>query len=612
VVTRTLPARRGAGDPRGVVTRLLATLVGVLALAAVAAPSASAHALLQDSTPGRGATLKRAPDQVVLRFNEPVEVAFGAVRVFDAKGRQVEQGDPFHPSGDGRAVAVRVRKDLPRGGYTATYRVVSADSHPVSGGFVFSVGSGAAPAATVDQLLAGQDAGPATRIAFAAVRALEYAAIAVGIGALALLLLVWLPGLRAAVHVADGDGVEDWRAASAAFARRLRVVLLVAAAVGAVAGVAALGLQAATAEGASLWSALGEIDAVLQTRFGTVWGIGVLAWALVLVLTAVRPAAMPAMRPATVGAAGAALPSGGAWIAALAVPLLAPAFLPGLGGHAGVQAPVAVLLPANVVHVLAASVWIGGLTALVVALPAATRRLVPEGRTRLLAAVMPRFSTVALAAVVALLAGGILQSVLMLTAVDDLVDTAFGRAILIKVGLVVLLIGAGALHRRRILPAIERAAAAGTSPGRPGALLRRVLRTEVALGFAAFAVTGALAGYAPADARPTGPFSASATLGPARAELTVEPARPGPNEIHLYLFNRRDGRQYDAPKEVRLEAALPERTIEPLKIPAAKAGPGHYVISGAALSPPGDWHLELVARVSDFGELRAGFEVPIR
>ena len=105
-------------------------------------------------------------------------------------------------------------------------------------------------------------------------------------------------------------------------------------------------------------------------------------------------------------------------------------------------------------------------------------------------------------------------------------------------------------------------------------LLRRVLRAEVALGVAALVATGALAGYAPADAQPTGPYSATATLGPARAELTVEPARPGPNEIHLYLFNRRDGRQYDAPKELRVEASLPERGIQPVKFPAEKGGPG--------------------------------------
>ena len=592
--------------------RFLCVVAAVLAAAGVAAPAASAHALLQDTTPERGATLKQAPDRIVMRFNEPVEVAFGAVRVFDARGRQVEQGSPFHPGDDGRAVAVRLRGGLPRGGYTATYRVISADSHPVSGGFVFAYGSGAAPGATVDQLLAGQNTGPVTRVAFALVRALEYGAIAVGIGALAVLLLAWLPGLRAAIHVSERGRLDDWESASASFARRVRALLVGAGVVGVLAATAALALQAATAAGTSLWSALGEVNAVFETRFGVIWGAAVIAWLLVVVLAAARPAAVPAMRPATVGAAGTALPGAGPWIAALALPLLALAFLPGLGGHAGVQSPVAVLLPANVIHVLAASAWIGGITVLVAALPAATRRLAPENRTRLLAGVMPRFSTLALIAVIALLAGGILQSLLMLTAVDDLVDTAFGRAILVKATIVLVLIGAGAVHRRRILPGLERAAAAGTPPGRPGVLLRRVLRAEVALGVAALVATGALAGYAPADAQPTGPYSATATLGPARAELTVEPARPGPNEIHLYLFNRRDGRQYDAPKELRVEASLPERGIQPVKFAAEKGGPGHYVISGAALSPPGTWRLEVVARVSAFDELRTSFKVPIR
>ena len=83
---------------------------------------------------------ERAPGQVVLRFSEPVEIAFGAVRVFDADGAQVQQGEPFHPRGRDDEVAIRLRDGVADGGYTVTYRVVSADSHPVSGGFVFSVG----------------------------------------------------------------------------------------------------------------------------------------------------------------------------------------------------------------------------------------------------------------------------------------------------------------------------------------------------------------------------------------------------------------------------------------------------------------------------------------
>jgi copper transport protein len=589
------------------VTRLLRIAALALAALLASAAAAGAHALLESTVPERGAVVERAPDQVVLRFSEPVEIAFGAVRVFDAKGNQVQDGEPFHPSGHGSEVGVRVPGDLADGGYTATYRVISADSHPVSGGFVFSVGSeAAAPASSVADLLGDDKAGPVTSVAFSVVRAVEYAAIVLGLGVLAVLLLAWLPALRATT----GAGAA-WRDAAAAFARRAQLLLIAAAVAGTLAALLALALQAATAAGTSLWAAVDDTREVLDTRFGVVWGLGAVAWVLAGVLAAARPAAVPALRPATVGAAGSALPGPGAWTAALAVPLLTLALLPGLGGHAGVQDPVAVLLPANVLHVLAAGAWIGGIAVLVLALPAATRLLESADRTRLLAATLARFSTVALVSVAALLTGGIVQSLLELGAVNDLWDTAFGRAIAIKAALVLVLLGLGALNRRHTIPRLQRAASEGESPGATGVLLRRTLRAEVALGVAALAVTGALAGYPPATALSAGPFSGSANLGPARAELTVEPARAGANEIHVYLFNRSDGRQYDAPKELRFEASLPDRAIAPIRLDARKAGPGHYVVGAAALSPPGDWRLELVARISDFDELRTTYTVPI-
>ncbi len=560
---------------------MLATLAAVLAAAA----PAHAHALLEGTSPERGAVSERAPGQVVLRFSEPVEIAFGAVKVFGADGEQVQQGEPFHPPGRDDEVAIRLRDGVADGGYTVTFRVVSADSHPVSGGFVFSVGDeAAAPSASVADLLGDQKAGPVTSVAFGAARAVEYAAIALALGVLTVLLLVWSPALRSAAGAGEG-----WSAAATAFAARCRTLLLVSAGAGALAALAALGLQAATAEGTSLWSALGGMRDVLDTRFGLVWGLGIVAWALAGLLAAVRPQALPA----------------------LAVPVLALALLPGLGGHAGVQHPVAVLLPANALHVLAAGAWIGGLAVLVAALPAAARRLEPPERTQALSATLGRFSGLALVAVALLLAGGIAQSLLELGAVNDLWEEPFGRAIAIKAALVIVLLGLGALNRRRTLPRLAAAARDGRSPGGAGVLLRRTLRAEVALGVAALAVTGALAGYPPATAVSAGPFSESADLGPARAELTVEPASAGANEIHVYLFDRSDGRQYDAPKELRFEAALPEKDIAPIRLEATKAGPGHYVVGAAALAPAGDWRLELVARISDFDELRTTYSVPI-
>ena len=152
-------------------------MIRPLALALVAlalAPAvASAHATLEETTPERAARLKAAPEQVTLRFSEPVEAEFGAMRVFDSRGREVQDGRAFHPGDRGAEVAIRLRDGLGDDGYTVTYRVISADSHPVSGGFVFVVGDATAPPTTVAELL-DDDSGPVTGTAFAVTRAVQF------------------------------------------------------------------------------------------------------------------------------------------------------------------------------------------------------------------------------------------------------------------------------------------------------------------------------------------------------------------------------------------------------------------------------------------------------
>lgn len=589
--------------------RLGLAVAGVVALLALVPATAGAHATLESTTPARGASLHEPPAQIVLHFNEAVEGNFGAIRVFDGRGERVDAGNAFHPDGEGSDLAVKVKPGLKDGTYTATYRIVSADSHPIAGGYTFSIGHGGATSATVDELLADDaGSGSVTATAFGAARAVQYAAIALALGTLIFAAVAWLPALR---ELAGGGG--RWQAASAAFAGRARRLLLVAGGAGLLSGAAGLVLQGATASGSTFWSALDAdvLGDVLDTRFGTVSGLGVLAWAAVLGLAAAPRGPLPVLRPASVGATGLALPAAPRLVA-FAAPLALLAALPALGGHAGTQDPRVVMLGTNIVHVLAMGAWLGGIAVLVLALRGATARLELHDRTRLLAAAVARFSALAGIAVAALLASGILQSIVAMTAVDDLVDTAFGRAVLIKGCLFVALVTLGWMNRRRLIPGLRRAAAGGESPGRAGVLLRRTLRGEAALGVAVLAVTGALATYAPPDARSSGPFSTSETLGPARIEATVDPARVGRNLMHVYLFSRADGRQYDAAKEFTISASLPSKDIGPIELRARKGGPGHYVVDAASFGAAGDWTVEVVARVSEFDEYRTRLEVPIK
>jgi copper transport protein len=602
-----------------VVRRALALAVALL----LAAPAvASAHATLEATTPARGAKLGAAPKVVEFRFDEPVEANFGALRVFDARGREVQSGAAFHPGGRGSVVAVRVRPGLGTGSYTATYRVVSADGHVVSSGFVFSVGAAAGPSESVDQLLAGSGSGPVTATAQAVARAVQYGAIALGLGTLIFLLVCWLPRAR------------DWPAAVRPFARRTDRLLWAAVLAGLASAAAAIVLEGAIGLGASFWSALhwDVVKETLGTRFGTAWGLGFVAWAIAAAFLVLRgsPATRaddgdaPAPAPAPVSdvtgggaVATAVAPAPAAavsppavrdpWLYALAVPLGALALLPAFGGHGTEQPPVGVMAPANMLHVLAVSAWLGGIAVLVLALRTATGSVAADERAPLLAGVVGRFSALATVALPVLLLTGTAQAIVEVRTFPHLVDTGFGRAVLIKILLAVGIAGLGYANRSRNLPALRRA----SSPGRAGVALRRTLRAELALGLGALAVTGALSGYAPSIAASSGPFAQDVIAGPIRAEVTIDPARTGPNEAHLYLFDRRTGAPYTRTRQLTVTAALPGHGISGLPLTPRVAGPGHYVIEGATFGVAGDWKVTLTDRVSDFDQYETHFTVPI-
>jgi copper transport protein len=593
-----------------------AALVGATLLLALLLPgSAFAHAQLETTSPQRDDLVASAPKVVSFTFDEAVSGTAGAIRVFDRQGDRVDDGNSYHLAGRGPTFAVGLKSGLAKGTYTATYRVVSADTHIVTGGFVFSIGARSAGAgSTVGQLLAGQKTGKVTSTGFVVARAAQYGAIGITGGLLVFLLAVWLP-----VLAASGGGTTEWERAAQRFVARLRIGLLGAALVGLVSALAGLGLQGAESAGVPLWKITGPVmSSVLGTRFGAIWAGGAVAWivlgAAALLVLAPRGARAPVLRTASLGADGAVLGSriAGPRLAPLLIPALALITLPALAGHAGVQHPVWIFLPANLVHVSAMTVWLGGLTALLLCLPAATRRLEGTDRTRLLGGVLARFSPIALGCVLVLMATGVIQALCQIDAFSELWDTAYGRAVLVKIGLLLVLIALGAINRRTTVPGLGALAREGGTPGALGLLLRRTLRTEVAVIAVVLTVTGALAGYAPAKSIATGPVEITSTLGPAQLSIDVDPATVGSNVMHIYLLDPKSGAQYTKTKELTVTATLPDKGIGPLSLTPQAAGPGHYTIPAAVLGAPGTWTLDLTARVSDFDQFDRKVQVRIR
>jgi copper transport protein len=145
----------------------------------------------------------------------------------------------------------------------------------------------------------------------------------------------------------------------------------------------------------------------------------------------------------------------------------------------------------------------------------------------------------------------------------------------------------------------------------PGIALRRALRTEIGILAVVIGVTAMLVSYAPPNTEATGPFTATKLVGPLELQITVDPAKVGRNEMHLYMFRSKDGSQFNGTKELRVRMTLPSKDIGPLAARATKAGPGHYVVPAADFGLAGKWQVGFIGRVSEFDQYETTFEVPI-
>jgi len=579
------------------------------------APAAWAHAQLLDTSPASGSTVEVEPNEVIFEFNQDVDGTLGSVRVYDAQGNEVDDLNVSHPHGNEHWMGVGLKSGLPDGTYTGTYRVISADTHIVYGGLVFSIGHPSASSkVTVAGLIGREESGKVTEVAFGVVRGLNYLAIALMVGGLVFLFFVWIPGLAAV-----GGSQERWLLASRAFASRAWRLFAVTIVLGALVSVLGVLLQGASAAGVSLWASLKSsiLQSTLESRFGEVWGLRAIDWlllgAVLLATRVVGRGAIPTLRVGSPDPDTLALtprPTRAA-LSLLGLGALYLSITPALAGHASIESPVAVFFPSDVLHVLAGSVWVGGIACFLIALPGATRRLEGGERSRLLLANLVRFSPIALGAVVVIALTGGVQAYIDVRSLHGLLHTTYGALIISKVLLLACLVGFGLIHRERVIPALERLVGDRQSPGGIGTRARRILRGEFALMLCVFAVTAALVSYAPPIDAARGPFSVNTPIGPAELEMTVEPAKTGPNTIHLYLIDSKTGAQFTATKELTATAKLPSKGIGPLRLTPIVAGPGHYVLNSTVLSPAGAWEIEISDRVSEFEQFSRSVKVPI-
>jgi len=569
------------------------------ALVVLGAAPAAAHAIVKRTVPGIDQVVPHPPESVVMEFNEPVEISFGSIRVFDSHGGRVDQGEATYVEGTADAVEMSLRPHLPTGTYTVAWRIVSADGHPIGEAYVFHVGApGKNPRGVVDTVLAGEGrAGPLESGVAAAGRWLMLASLLLLAGAAFFLVLVWGRVL------VPSDEVQ------VAFAERWRRVI-VATWIGAVVSTVALYvLQGSLAADVPLTDALSPdiLREVGTTRFGIV---SLIRLGLLATAAAIWPGVRRSIEPRrSVGAAAVAVrPT--TWVlgvgGVLVIALLA---TPGLSGHAGTTSPTALNVAADVLHVVAGAAWVGGLVLLIGGAFPATRDLSEERRATTLAPVVARFSDLAVIAVAALVLSGLVRAWAEIRALRALTGATYGIVLLAKVAAFLPILALGAVNNRWTKPRIVRAVAEGDPARAPLRALRRLVRIEVALGAVVIAITALLVNLPPArvEAGVEGPFTTEASLGHHELHVMVDPNHVGDNRVHIQaMAGSGEPMEFE---QVRVLFRMPEQGIGPIVAEAEEMSPGTFVVHGHQLSVPGEWTLEIVARTGEFDEERATVQV---
>jgi copper transport protein len=482
-------------------------VLALVAAAALAVPAAAwAHAALLRTVPVASRTINTAPPAVRLTYSEPIEPRFAIVSVTDAAGRQLTSGSPQRAPGSPQTLVTPLRH-TPQGWYLVFWRVISADGHPVRGAFTFAVGPSPGPP---PQFRVPSLSETATTTQLLISRWVVFLSFMAALGLFVLRMVIARPAMRRFRGV-------SLRGVSIAFGVAL-LVALVATPVYVLFATAQFSLRSVF-----------DLGNIVPLARDSAFGRDYLDLELVLALFAVAAGiALAVDKPArpqrSVVELLALWGALGAGAAALA--------LPGLAGHAGQRSPRGLGLPLDALHLAAGSIWMGGLIGLVVFWLTVGR----EARVPALSVVVPRFSNVAFLSVLALIGSGIGQSFLEIPTLGSLWQTSYGKALLVKIGLLGCALVLAAVNLARTKPRLQ---AAGVQPQvGPGAasLLRRLVQGEIlfvvgAL-FAAVVLTSlappasALARVKDISARVgPGPVSEVVSKGPYRVRVTVTPNR---------------------------------------------------------------------------------------
>jgi copper transport protein len=604
---------------RSVRTLLLGgAVVGVVVVGL--APAASAHASLVRSDPPDNAVLASPPGQVRLRFDEAVSRVYTSARVLDVRGRTVPL--PASPPMPTERLMVLPLPSLSDGVYTVTWTALSQDDgHVTHGSIVFRIGTGAIPTRHQTDAAALSNLAPPEAV----LRWINLSLLAGLIGALAVSLIVLRAGSRRAAD--PGGHSPPWTSAGPWSGRemnstkilrsaRRRVLQLalwccwlsLAAGMGLLIWQAAA-LRSSLPEGTTLSRALWTVAA--STSFGRLWLIRqslllALVWPL---LALYRAEGAPYRAPDSSYRFDAALSV--AVVVALCV-------AHAMGSHAAaLPRDSGMAVAADAGHLLAAGGWVGGLIALSVGLLPLIRRDRADF-TALVRACWGPFSLMAAVSVGVLAGTGLYSAGRHVASVDASLTTLYGRTLLTKVGLVIVVGVFGLLNSVMIHPRLSAPLARLLHRPRGWTAIRAsrlpvLVVIEGGFGVMVLLASGVLTSapparvpqYAPAP-QPT-PLTLTRNVDDMLVTFSAKPNRPGPNVFTVTAASAR--RPALAPiKAILLHLTWQGEAGERVLVPMRKGEREEWRVGGNYFTRSGEWQVDVLVerggtadRVARFG-----------
>jgi copper transport protein len=511
-----------------------------------------AHANYVKSNPASDARLTKSPTEIRITFSETPDASGSDIAVLDTAGVRKNGTAMRTATDEGNTLAVDVPA-LPDGGYLVSWKARSAvDGHETQGAFAFAIGN--APLPAIPDI--GPSSPPPGPLELAG-RALSFAGIALVLGVSFFTLFIRPP--------------------TEAFERRRERWLVVAG--GALLVVGSVVLFASYGLG-------------LPARLLTFLALRGLAGLVAIAAAFVPGRRVPddARREITAFAGLAA----GLWAT--------------LVSHAAASGdPKYIAL--DFIHVVAISIWSGGVVSLLVlAIPGVAD-------ARALGATVWRMSLTALVCVAVIVTTGTLQALDRLVLVEDLYETPYGIALLAKILMLLALVALGATNLLIWGPRL-RAQGQGPLSGEQRernatkSRLALSVMTETGLFGAVLVATAFLTAFAPPAQASGAAFDETQRVEGVRVELLVPTTNPGRNR---YVVRVTEGLApvTDAEK-VTLRFTMVEHDMGIQDLDAAQRAPGEYVAEGSPTAMFGTWKVDTIVRLAGRLDLHALFTVPIQ